>query len=88
VTLADRNLINADHLRTRPARSRKLGLHVLLVEVPVQPQIRRYVIDCRGSTAANPLKLKPVGSNLLFEEKLPLRRGPGESAWMQLPSKI
>jgi Adenylate and Guanylate cyclase catalytic domain len=56
VTLADRNLINADHLRTRPARSRKLGFHVLLVEgldrVPVQLQIRRYVLDCRGSTAA------------------------------------
>jgi hypothetical protein len=32
VALADRNLVNADHLRTRPARSRKLGLHVLLVE--------------------------------------------------------
>src|SRR6476659_3447776 len=55
VTLADRNLINADHLRTRRARSCKLGFHVLLVEgldrVPVQIQIRRYVLDCRGSSA-------------------------------------
>ena len=47
VALADRNLVNADHLRTRPARSRKLGLHVLLVE-----GLGRYSADPATKSAA------------------------------------
>jgi hypothetical protein len=54
VALADRNLVNADHLGTSLARSRKLDFHVLLVEgldrMPVQPQIRRNVLDRRSFT--------------------------------------
>ena len=40
VTLADRNLVDADHLRAGRARARELGFHVLhlqrLDRVPVQ----------------------------------------------------
>ena len=74
VTLADRNLVNADHLRTRPARSRKLGLHVLLVEgldrMPVQPQIRRNVLDRRRSTAPADVIGKALGVVRIVRQKV------------------
>ena len=74
VALADRNLVNADHLRTRPARSRKLGLHVLLVErldrVPVKPQIRRNVLDRRRSTAPADVIGKALGVVRIVRQKV------------------
>src|SRR5208282_5424566 len=55
VTLADQNLVDADHLRTRRARALELGLHVLPVQrldrVPVQRQFLRNVLDRRSPTA-------------------------------------
>ena len=74
VALADRNLVNADHLRTRPARSRKLGLHVLLVEgldrMPVQPQIRRHVLDRRSSAAPADVIGKALGVVRIVRQKV------------------
>ena len=88
VTLADRNLINADHLRTRPARSRKLGLHVLLVEgldrMPVQPQIRRNVLDRRRSTAPADVIGKALGVVRIVRQKVePLALHPAAVATVE-----
>src|ERR1039457_1653337 len=51
VTFADRNLVDADPLRTRRARALELGLHVLHVQrldrVPVQRQFLRHLLDRR-----------------------------------------
>ena len=51
VALADRDLVDADHLWARAARSRELRLHVLLLQlldrVPVQMQFLGHVLDGR-----------------------------------------
>jgi len=66
--------ISADHLRTRPARSRKLGLHVLLVEgldrMPVQPQIRRNVLNRRRATAPADVIGKALGVVRIVGQKV------------------
>jgi hypothetical protein len=58
VAFADRNLVDADHLRARRAGALELGFHVLLVQrldrVPVQLQFRRQVLDrCRPTPPAD-----------------------------------
>src|SRR3974390_3066649 len=56
MALADRNLVDADHLRTRHPHPLELGLHVLLVQhldrVPVQRQLLRHVRNRRLPAAA------------------------------------
>ena len=56
LALADRKLVDADHLRTRRASALELRFHVLLVQrldhVPVQSQFVRHVLDRRLPAAS------------------------------------
>jgi hypothetical protein len=76
VTLADRDLVNANHLRGRPAGTLELGFHILLVErldrVPVQLQVRRYVLDRRRPAAPADIIGKALGIERIVRQKVEL----------------
>src|SRR4249919_2948634 len=81
VTLADRNLVNANHPRCGRAGTLELGLHVLLVErldrVPVQLQFRCHILDRRRPAAPADIIGKALGVEWIVGQKveaLPLHR--------------
>src|SRR5215204_239310 len=74
VPLADRDLVDPDHLRAGPARARQLGLHVLhlqrLDRVPVECQLLRHVRN-RRLPAAPPDKIgEAPGVERIFRQKV------------------
>ena len=74
VTFADRDLVDADHLRPRRAGALELGLHVLLVQrldrVPVQLQFRRHVLDRRRPAAPADIVGKALGVERIVRQKV------------------
>jgi hypothetical protein len=74
VTLADRNLVDANHLRTRRARTLELGFHVLLVQrldrVPVQRQFLRHLLDRRAPAAPSDKAGKALGVERIVRQKV------------------
>src|SRR6202040_1364198 len=77
VTLPDRDLVNANFLRTRRAGALELGFHVLLVErldrVPVQLQFRCHILDRRRPAApADIIGKAPGVERIVGQEVEPL----------------
>ena len=74
VAFADRNLVDADHLRTGRARALELGFHVLHVQrldrVPVQRQFLRHVLDRRRPTAPAHIVRKALGVERIVRQKV------------------
>src|SRR5215831_15195733 len=74
MTLADRNLINADRPRPRRAGTLELGLHVLHLKrldgVPVQPQLPRHILDRPGAAAAADVVAKALGVERIIGQKV------------------
>jgi len=74
VTFADRNLVNADHSRTRRARALELGLHVLHVQrldcVPVQRQFLRHLLDRRPPAAPADKVSKALGVEWIVRQEV------------------
>src|SRR5580693_4310258 len=74
VTLPDRDLVNANYLRTRRAGTLELGFHVLLVErldrVPVQLQFRCHILDRRRAAATADIIGKALGVERIVGQKV------------------
>ena len=74
VTFADRNLVDADHPRTRRAHALELGFHVLHVQrldrVPVQRQFLRHVLDRRPPAAPADKVRKALGVERIVRQKV------------------
>jgi hypothetical protein len=74
VALADRDLVDANHLRTRRAGVLELGFHVLLVErldrVPVQLQLRCHILDRRRAAATADIIGKALGVERIVGQKV------------------
>src|SRR5215510_11764135 len=76
VTLADGDLVDADHLRPWLAGARQLRSHVLLVElldrVPVEIDLLGYVLDRRLAAAPANEVGEPLGVKRIVGQKLEL----------------
>ena len=76
VPLADRDLVDADHLGSRCARFRKLPRHVLLLQrldrVPVEVQLLGNVLDRRGPAAPAHVMGKTLGVERVVGQEVQL----------------
>src|SRR5215207_5198429 len=74
VTLADRDLVDPNHLWTGRPRARELGLHVLhlqrLDRVPVQRQFLRHILDRRLPAAPAHIISKALGVERIVRQKI------------------
>ena len=72
--LPDRDLINADRLRTWRAGTLELGFHVVLVEcldgMPVQLQFGGYLLDRRSPATPPDIISKPLGVERIVRHKI------------------
>ena len=74
VALADRDLVDADHLRSRRAGTRQLRPHVLLVELldrlPIEAQLLGDILDRRDAAAPADEGGKPLGVKRIVGQEL------------------
>jgi len=74
MTFTDRNLVDADHPRSRRAGTLELGFHILHVQrldrVPVQRQFLRHVLDRRPSAAPAHIVSKALGVERIVRQKV------------------
>ena len=90
VPFADRDLVNADHLRSRRAGALELGFHVLLVErldrMPVQLQFRCHILDRRRPAATADITGKALGvERIVGQEVEPLALHLATTAAVEAP---
>jgi hypothetical protein len=90
VALADRDLVDPDHLWAGPAHARELGIHVLhlqrLDRVPVQRQLLRHVRNRSLPTTAPDKICEALGVERIVRQKVePLPLHLAAAAAIQAP---